>query len=349
MLRRHLIAAPLLGAAFPAAAQTRPRAPRPAEPEAPPPAAPPLQPWHGANVVQAENAPLGGAEARRAMRLLGALGADSVALTPYLWQPMTDSTDVVRGGDTPDSALAAGIIQARGLGLRVLVKPHLWVNNARPGEARMADDAAWRRWFSSYTAALVGMARTAQEAGAEAFSVATAIRAANTRPEWRETIAAVRAVFRGRLLMVAADSDDAETFPHWPLLDAVGLRIFRPLGADDGGTAWVAPMGREIERIDRLEQRFRKRVWVAELGIRSAAGAAANPGLTVEERASLPDQRVQAEALARWLRRLERPSVEAVLLWRWLSDATSGGPSDTDFTPQGKLAEGVLLHAWLAR
>ncbi len=348
MFRRLLITAPLLASPMLASAQTRPRpAPAPAPAAEPPP--PPAPRWHGANIVQSTNAPLGGAEARRAMRLLSTVGADSLALTPYLWQPAPDSTNVVRGGDTPDAALATAIRQARELGLKVLVKPHLWVNTARPGEVRMADDAGWRRWFAAYTEALVAMARVAQEAGAEAFSIATAIRAGNTRPEWRETIAAVRAVFRGRLLMVAADSDDAETFPHWPLLDAVGLRIFRPLGADDRSETWAQPMQREVDRIDRLEQRLRKRVWVAELGIRSAAGAASNPALSVEERASVPDQRVQAEALARWLRRLDRPSVEAVLLWRWLTDPGSGGPTDTDYTPQGKQAEGVLLHAWLAR
>ncbi len=353
MLRRHLFAAPLL--ATPAAAQSRRAAPAPAaEPAAAPPApapapAPARGPWHGANFEQADRFPLGGADARRSLRLLASLGADSVAFTPYLWQPAGNSPDVIRGGDTPDAALLAGIRDARALGLKVLVKPHLWVNNGRPGEARMADDAAWRRWFTAYTAALVAMARGAQEAGAEALSIGTAIRAAHTRPEWRETIAAVRAVFRGRLLYVAADSDEAETFPHWGLLDAVGLRIYRPLGGDDRGGDWLAPMNREAEKLDRLEQRFRKKIWVAEVGIRSAAGAAANPALSVEDRASPPDQRVQAEALARWLRRLDRPSVEAVLLWRWFSDASRGGPSDTDFTPQGKQAEGVLLHAWLAR
>ena len=50
-----------------------------------------------------------------------------------------------------------------------------------------------------------------------------------------------------------------------------------------------------------------------------------------------------------WLRRLDRPSVEAVLLWRWFTDPARGGAADTDYTPQGKQAEGVLLHAWLAR
>lgn len=359
MKRRHLLAAPALfwpasggtlwpasgGMLWPAAALAQQR--RQAPPAEPP--TPRVIPWHGVNLVQAEQAPLGGADARRSMRLLAALGADSVALTPYLWQPAAGSADVVRGSDTPDEALLPGIRQARELGLKVLVKPHLWVNTARPGEARMADDAGWRRWFAAYTTALVAMARGAQEAGAEALSIGTAIRAATLRPEWREVIVAVRAVFRGRLLYVAADIEDAEAFPHWALLDAVGLRLYAPLGADDRGAEWLPVMNRETERLDRLEQRARKKIWVAELGIRSAAGAAANPSLSAEDRASTVDQRVQAEALARWLRRLDRPSVEAVLLWRWFTDPARGGSTDTDYTPQGKLAEGVLLHAWLAR
>ena len=340
MIRRHLLAAPALLLPIDASAQQRRQAETPPARSAP---------WRGVNLVQAEQAPLGGADARRSMRLLASLGADSVALTPYLWQPSAVSADVVRGSDTPDEALLSGIRQARELGFRVLVKPHLWVEGGRPGEARMADDAGWRRWFTAYTNALVAMARGAQEAGAETLSIGTAIRAAHLRPEWREVIGAVRAVFRGRLLYVAADTEEAEAFPHWALLDAVGLRLYRALGADDGGQDWAAVMSREAERLDRLEQRARKKIWVAELGIRSAAGAAAAPALSVEERASAPDQRVQAEALARWLRRLDRPSVEAVLLWRWFTDPTRGGAADTDYTPQGKLAEGVLLHAWLAR
>jgi hypothetical protein len=108
-------------------------------------------------------------------------------------------------------------------------------------------------------------------------------------------------------------------------------------------------MQREAERLDRLAARWRRRVWVAELGLRSAAGAAARPWEAVEDRVSVPDQRVQAMVLARWLAVLDRPSVEATLLWRWFTDPQRGGPQDTDFTLQNKLAEGVLLGAWAPR
>jgi hypothetical protein len=35
-----------------------------------------------------------------------------------------------------------------------------------------------------------------------------------------------------------------------------------------------------------------------------------------------------------------------VLIWRMLSDPRAGGLTDTDFTVQGKPAEGVLRCAW---
>jgi len=279
MLHRRgfpLLMAPAL--VLPAQAQT----PRPAQGNAQPARAPAPAPasWRGANITMVERVPLGSADALRSLRQLRQLGADSVAFTPFLWQPAADSVEVVRGNDLPDPVLVAGIQQARELGLRVLVKPHLWVQGARQGEARMANDNGWRRWFTAYTTALVAMARTAQEAGAEAMAIGTAIPRAATRPEWRGTIDAVRAAFRGRLTYIATDSEEAETFPHWGALDMVGLRIFRPLGPDDRAGEWAAPMQRETERLDRLAERHRKRILVGEIGIRSAAGASANPALT---------------------------------------------------------------------
>jgi hypothetical protein len=44
---------------------------------------------------------------------------------------------------------------------------------------------------------------------------------------------------------------------------------------------------------------------------------------------------------------LDRPSIHGVMVWRWFTNPNAGGASDTDFTVQGKLAEGVLLCEWV--
>ena len=336
--RRSLLALPLAAPLL---------LPRPARGQTTrPPLVPAAAPWRGVNLAQLASHPLGGPDARLALRRAVACGVDAVALLPSLWQSGPASTEVTLGSDMSMAQLQAGIQQARELGLRVLVKPQLWVQGGQPGQVAPADPEAWRRWFASYAAALLPLARLAQAAGAEAFSLGTGLGRSMGRPEWRGLVPPLRAAFRGRLLQVAESPEAAEQATHWDLLDGIGLRLYPALGRDDAPEDWAAPMRREAERLDRLGARWRRKVWVAELGLRSAAGAAARPWEAVEDRPTPPDERVQAEVLARWLRLLDRPSVEAILLWRWFSDPGRGGPQDSDFTLQGKLAEGVLLGAW---
>lgn len=85
---------------------------------------------------------------------------------------------------------------------------------------------------------------------------------------------------------------------------------------------------------------------VAEIGLRSAKGAAAKPWESAEERTAIADPQLQAEVIGNWLAALDRPAIEGVLIWRWFTDPAAGGPNDTDFTVQGKPAEAVLSCAW---
>ncbi len=342
-LRRALLAAPLVAPlAVPlvaprlALAQPAPPRPRPGTSGT----------WRGMNLAHLPEFPLGMPDARLSMRQTAALGADSVALMPSAWQDGTTSAEVSLGSDMSAEQLRAGIEQAHLLGLRVLVKPQLWVQGGRTGDARPGNERDWRRWFTTYGAVLLALARVAQQTGAEAFSVGTGLNRSLARPEWRPLLAQLRGVYRGKLILVAESPEAAEATTLWEALDGIGLRLFPALGRDDAPEDWRPVMRREAERLDRLAAQWRKKLWVAELGLRSAAGAAARPWEAVEDRPSVPDPRVQAEVLARWLAVLDRPSVEAVLLWRWFTDPRRGGPQDSDFTLQGKLAEGVLLGAW---
>jgi hypothetical protein len=302
----------------------------------------------GFNLVQTDNAPFGSPEAEASFRLMRRLGADSVAIVVFLWQATPSSPEIVRGGDMTDAQLAAGIAQASAAGLRAMVKLHVWVPGTWAGDVRMADDAAWQRWFAGYGQALRGIAEVARQAGAASLCLGTELRHSSFHPAWAGLVAETRRAFPGRLLYTAHNADEAERVPFWPSLDAIGVSLYPALGADDAPRAWRAAMEREAARLDRLAARHGRPVWVTEIGLRSARGAAEKPWESAEERTAEPDDLLQARVLETWLDVLDRPSVAGRLIWRWLSDPRAGGPLDTDFTVQGKLAEGMLLRRWRA-
>jgi hypothetical protein len=210
----------------------------------------------------------------------------------------------------------------------------------------LQSDADWRTWFADYRAALVGIAEIAAQENADALVIGTELAKTTQRPEWFDLITTVRGSFRRTLFYVAHNVDEAETIPFWAALDAIGVSLYPPLGADRDRVGRIKMMHAVATRLDQLAARTGRQIIVGEVGLRSAEGATAKPWESAEERTAKADPMLQAEVLADWLNVLQRPSVRGVLVWRWFTDPAAGGPADTDFTVQGKPAEGVLLCAW---
>jgi hypothetical protein len=313
------------------------------------PAAAAAQRLDGFNVIQAPGHPFGGASALRALMAAKRVGATAIAIIPFLWQPAPASPDLVRGNDMSDADLREAIRQVRGIGLAAVVKPHVWVPESWAGAVAPGSERDWRTWFGNLRREIVRIARIAAEEQAEALVVGTELARTSRRPEWNEVIAAARGTFPGQLLYVAHNDEEALAIPFWPQLDAIGVSLYPVLGDDLDRTFRLAAMRAAIEPVERLADRSGKPIVVGEIGLRSAVHAASKPWESAEERASAADPMLQAEVLADWLTVLDRAAVQGVLIWRWLSDPLAGGPADTDFTVQGKPAEGVLLCVWRLR
>ncbi len=300
----------------------------------------------GFNVIVTSGHPFGSLTARRSLAQARRLGAGTVAIVPFLWQPSPSSAAIGRGSDMTNDELRAAIREARAQGFRVMVKPHVWVPQSWAGAVAPGSDAAWRAWFENYQAALLTIARIAAEEKADALSIGTELKETSQRPEWISIIGALRAVFPRQLTYVAHNVEEAEAVPFWPLLDAIGVTLYPVLGDDRDRVGRLAIMTATASKLDALAERAGKPIIVGEIGLRSAEHAASKPWESAEERPAEADGRLQAEVLADWIKVLRRPSIRGVLVWRWFTDPQAGGPNDTDFTVQNKPAEGVLLCAW---
>lgn len=254
-----------------------------------------------------------------------------------------------------DASVERVIAHARGLGLKVMLKPHVdltddpdhYRGEIGPGFT----DADWAAWFASYRPFILHYAEMAERTGCELFCVGcelgtTAVRAA----AWRETVAAVRAVYAGPLTYAdnqVETSLDAVTW--WDAVDYIGQDAYPTLTAvaepsvDDLLAGWTAFRA----RLQLLSEKWGKPLVLTEIGCRSVAGGAQNPWDW--QRTGAPDMDVQAAFYEAACRAVEgRSWLRGMYWWEWSPDPDDGGPDDTGYTPHGKPAEDVL-RAWYAR
>ncbi len=129
--------------------------------------------FDGFNVIAMPGHPFGSAAAKASLAEAKRLGADAIAVVPFLWQSSPASPDIERGADMSDAELRTAIRDAHMLGFAVLVKPHVWVPDSWAGTVAMKSEADWRQWFANYRRELQRIAQIAKEEKAEALAIGT--------------------------------------------------------------------------------------------------------------------------------------------------------------------------------
>ena len=97
-------------------------------------------------------------QSRRSSESLGYLKrrikAEWIALNPFGYQYRFDDPTIRLEDDPPDAHLAHAIREAHRLGLRVMLKPHIWLANRSNekwrGAIEMPDEGRWNQWFAAY-------------------------------------------------------------------------------------------------------------------------------------------------------------------------------------------------------
>ncbi len=295
--------------------------------------------WEGADRIEA-----------RKLAPLRNLGADWISQTPFGWVPSLASTDIRFGGNgglwgETDDGLVTTAAFARKLGIRTLLKPHLWVRHgAWPGDIAMATDDAWTRWFASYEVFILHYARLAEANGFEAFAVGTELSRTTTRTgDWKRVVARVREVYHGKITYCANWNDEPEHVAFWDDLDFIGVQAYYPLSTverptkNEIETAW-APIA---ARLEALAKRTRKPLVFTEVGFKSHAGSLREPWQWKTQGAV--DLDLQRDAYTAMFQTFWRkPWFGGTFVWKWHPSPSSNPRGDRDFTPQGKPALSVI-------
>jgi hypothetical protein len=280
------------------------------------------------------------------------LGANAVAIVPYTFMPdperPTPLRRPLRRGSETDEAVTRAIRSAQAEGLTVLLKPHVWLQGSWPGEISMRSRGDWDEFFDSYEAWILHYALMAEMHDVALLSVGVELSLATRGREqrWEEMVRRIRSIYSGSLVYAANWGEEFEGLEFWDVFDYLGIDAYYPLSEDPEASDEELLRGAEamLDRIERVQNRYRKPVLFTEIGFASAKGAWIRPweGHLVRE-ASQEDQLRSYRAVIGAMER--RPWIGGVFWWEWPSDLRRSARDARGFMPAGKQVE-ALLDEW---
>src|SRR5688572_1708717 len=289
----------------------------------------------------------GSPDSAASLRALAALGVSWVSLTPFGFQRTEKDTEIRWSGTRiaeTDERVKGAAAQARASGMRVMLKPHLWLRPPQwPGTVDPGSDAGWAAWFASYRPFILHYAALAESEGMDALCIGNELQRATLREaEWRALIAEIRGVYKGPLTY-GATAEEVFGVRFWDALDFIGVSAYYPLvDARTPTRAAVAAGWVPVKaQLAALSARYKKKVVFTEIGYRSADAAAwRHWEITDEAAVNLPAQATAYEGFfdAVW----DEPWMGGAYFWKWFSHVGHSGPRSNDFEFEGKPAEEVV-------
>lgn len=282
-------------------------------------------------------------------------GANWVAIIPYAFCSPTQPQVTFDHPKQWIGETTAGIKQAIQLahesGLKVMLKPHLWViGQGWAGDLEYKTDEQLELWKSSYATYLLHFAQVAHEQNVEMISIGTEIRQIVKTHDgyWFDLISKTRRVYPGPLTY-SANWDNYENVPFWNELDYMGIDAYFPISESKTPTVEeLIEKGTETkQKIKEFSDTHLKKVLFTEFGFKSQDYCTSGHWKqdATSRNVNTQSQANAYEALFKlyW----NEDWFAGGFAWKWhYKHKEAGGVSDPTFTPQNKLAEKILRNQY---
>ncbi len=246
------------------------------------------------------------------------------------------------------------IMQAKSKGLKIMLKPQIWVGKEWIGNLNFQKVEDWEKWEASYEDFIIPFAKMADSLSVEMVCIGTELKSSiKYRPGfWPKLISKIRHVYKGRLTY-AANWDEYELVKFWNKLDYIGVDAYFPLSDDPHPdinklmSAWEPVM----MQLSKTSKKHQRPILFTEYGYLSVDGSG---GKTWELEASLASRNYNPDAQATCLNALlaccsKYEFWHGGFLWKWYDNPSQMRRGlEKDHSPQGKPAEEVV-RKWYAK
>lgn len=279
------------------------------------------------------------------------MGANAISLVPYSYmrEPNrpTPFPFMSRAGTETDESIIRDLQYAQQLGMKVLLKPQIWLGGGHwPGDVAMETEADWATFFRHYHSWIQHYALLAEIHGADAFCVGVEFAQATLKhPEhWRTLIEKIRRIYTGPVVYAANWGSEFEQLQFWDALDWIGLNCYYPLSQqkDPSGPALAVSFRDKLEKARAVSQQYQRPVLITEIGFTSTTTPWAAPYEDGEGGHYSGAAQLKCYAMATNVLSETADWCRGVLWWKYPSYPTLGGKGHTGFTPNNKPAEQQL-------
>ncbi|GLR18522.1 glycoside hydrolase family 113 [Portibacter lacus] len=289
------------------------------------------------------------------MPYIQSVNAEWIAVIPYGFIPKDDHK-VAHGSERQwwgerEEGVVETITKAHESGLRVMIKPQIWMHGSWIGDFTLDNDKHWQEWEETYSKYILQYARIAQEQGVDMLCIGTEFKKAmqDNSDYWYHLIDQIRAVYDGPLTY-SSNWDEYKDVPIWDKLDYIGISAYFPL--TDEKEPSHATLKKEwkpvVKELERFANKHKKKIIFTEFGYLSVDGCAGKTWILEKERDKHnQNQKAQADAFhclfsTFW----DEDWWAGGFFWKWYPEMRPNRKDfyNKDYSPQGKLAEKTIAE-----
>ena len=234
-------------------------------------------------------------------------------------------------------------------GLKVLLKPHLWVIGTWVGDLDFTDTNDWQTFENTYTTYIIDFAKIADSMNVETFCVGVELKKSVVkRPAfWNQLIDSIRSVYSGKLVY-AANWDNYENVTFWNKLDFIGIDAYFPVSPEQTPSFESCYDGwkQNYDKIKAKSLNENRKVIFTEFGYRNIDYTGKEPWDEENNSTNNPQAQINAyEAI--FCRFWGEPWFEGGFLWKWYPNHSgAGGNTNNRFTPQNKPVQEIIKEIY---
>ncbi len=315
------------------------------------------------------NNEIGDAEGLQSLLKMSQMGTNTVTINAWWFTPSVTSTAIAPNTSskygTSDTSLESAISYAHSLGMKVILKPMLDVNDGT-WRANINPSAANRNtWFTNYSNFINHYATIAQNYNVEMLSVGCELcDVEQYTSNWTTVINNARALYTGPLTYSANWSPNGSlggytNIAWWNQLNEVGIDAYFPLTNTNDPSeaslqaAWTSQANSlhtwlsnyNTAHSSNLKMLFTETGYASYVGTNktpySGPSNSTTPALDLTEQANSYQALMSVMSQQSWW--------DGANWWNWTSNPNDGGSSNNNYTPQNKPAQQVLSQFYLLR